>query len=65
AEIRAVGDVHLDQLGFLSRCGCDAFELPHGDDLRAALTAFSEFSEVYQPAADSGRFIFSRRRKTH
>ncbi|MBT8115912.1 MAG: DUF934 domain-containing protein, partial [Arenicella sp.] len=51
-EIRAVGDVHLDQLGFLSRCGCDAFELPDGDDLQAALNAFSEFSEVYQPAAD-------------
>jgi uncharacterized protein (DUF934 family) len=61
-EIRAVGDVHFDHLHFLTRCGCDAFELPDGDDHQAALAAFTEFSEVYQPAADGAPLIFSRRR---
>lgn len=64
-EIRAVGDVHFDQLHFLARCGCDAFELPDGDDHQAALRAFNEFSEVYQPATDKQRLIFARRRNVH
>ncbi|MBX2849884.1 MAG: DUF934 domain-containing protein [Acidiferrobacterales bacterium] len=64
-EIRAVGDVHFDQLDFLKRVGCDAFELPDEDNQQAALAAFSEFSEVYQPSADQGRLIFSRRRAIH
>ena len=57
-QIRAVGDVKFDQLDFLTRVGCDAFELPESEDLQAALRAFSEFSEVYQPAADQRRLIF-------
>ena len=64
-QIRAIGYVRLDQLGFLSRVGCNAFELHQGDDYQAALQAFSEFSEVYQPSADNGRLIFARRRTTH
>ncbi len=64
-EIRAVGDVHFDQLDFLDRVGCDAFELPDGDNQKAALAAFNEFSEVYQPSTDKGRLIFSRRRAVH
>lgn len=64
-QIRAVGDVHFDQLDFLTRSGCDAFELPEGDNLETALRAFKEYSEVYQPAADNGRLIFSRRRAVH
>lgn len=64
-EIRAVGDVHYDQLDFLKRVGCDAFELADGDNQQAALAAFKEFSEVYQPSADDGRLIFSRRRAIH
>ena len=64
-QIRAVGDVHFDQLDFLTRSGCDAFELPEDDNLETALRAFKEYSEVYQPAADDGRLIFSRRRTVH
>lgn len=64
-EIRAVGDVHFDHLEFLSRSGCDAFELPDEDDHQAALTAFSEITEVYQPATDQAKLIFSRRRAKH
>jgi len=64
-EIRAVGDVHFDQLDFLARCGCDAFEIPDDEDHQAALSAFEEFSEVYQPAADDGHLVFARRRIVH
>lgn len=64
-EIRAIGDVKFDQLGFLTRAGCNAFELPESENLETALRAFSEFSEVYQPATDNARLIFSRRRSVH
>lgn len=64
-EIRAVGDVHFDHLGFLARVGVNAFELPADDDHEYALRAFNEFSEVYQPAADGKPLIFSRRRVKH
>lgn len=64
-EIRAIGDVKFDQLDFLNRVGCNAFELPETENLETALRAFSEFSEVYQPSADAARSIFSRRRTLH
>jgi len=64
-EIRAIGDVKYDQLGFLARSGCNAFELPEGENLDTALKAFSEMSDVYQPSADGGALIFSRRRAVH
>jgi uncharacterized protein (DUF934 family) len=64
-EIRAIGDVKYDQLGFLTRSGCNAFELPEGENLETALKAFTEMSDVYQPSADGGALIFSRRRATH
>ena len=64
-EIRAVGDVHYDQLTFLARCGFDAFELPEGENLEDACQAFEIFSEVYQPSADGGNLVFARRRQIH
>jgi len=64
-EIRAVGDVHHDQLNFLARCGVNAFELPEGENLEVAQQAFNSFSQVYQPSADNGRLIFSTRRAVH
>ncbi len=64
-EIRAIGDVKYDQLGFLTRTGCNAFELPESEDLEVALNAFTEMSDVYQPSTDDGRLIFSRRRTVH
>jgi len=64
-QIRAIGDVKFDQLDFLTRVGCNAFELPASEDLETALRAFKEFSDVYQPAADNKQLIFSRRRTIH
>ena len=64
-EIRAVGDVHYDQLHFLARAGCNAFELPDNEVDAKSLVALREFSQAYQPAADGAPLIFARRRKIH
>lgn len=60
-EIRAVGDVSRDRLAIMERCGINAFELNEGLRLEDALEAFSEISDVYQPAADARSAIGSRR----
>jgi uncharacterized protein (DUF934 family) len=59
-ELRAIGDVLRDALFDLARCGFDAFALRDDQDPETALTAFEEFSEVYQAAADRGP-LFVRR----
>lgn len=64
-EIRAIGDVKYDQLRFLTRVGCNAFELSEDENLESTLKAFKELQEVYQPSADNARLIFSRRRAVH
>jgi uncharacterized protein (DUF934 family) len=51
-EVRAVGDVLLEQLFFMLRTGFDAFEIDSADPLRDYETAVSEFSVWYQPTAD-------------
>ena len=51
-EIRAVGDVLLEQLHFMERTGFDAFELHSDDPLRDLEIAASDFDVWYQPAAD-------------
>ena len=60
-ELRAVGDVLVDQVAYMRRCGFDAFEpdsaLDEGD-LKAAL---DRWPEVYQKAADGRTTIWSKR----
>lgn len=51
-ELRAVGDVLLEQLFFMLRTGFDAFELTSADPLGDYRTAIADFSVWYQPAAD-------------
>jgi uncharacterized protein (DUF934 family) len=51
-ELRAVGDVLLEQLFFMLRTGFDAFELASQDPLGDYRTAVADFSVWYQPAAD-------------
>jgi uncharacterized protein (DUF934 family) len=60
-ELRAIGDVQRDQLFYLSRCGFDAFLLNDGLDARAALPAFSDFSEGYQASVERPLPLFRRR----
>jgi uncharacterized protein (DUF934 family) len=60
-ELRAVGDVHRDQLFYLSRSGFDAFVLANGRDAHAAVAALKDFSTPYQAAADRAVPVFRLR----
>lgn len=51
-ELRAVGDIFVDQLHFLRRCGFDAFELPDDTSLDTARNCLEAFSVHYQAACD-------------
>ncbi len=56
-EVRAVGDYIYDQISYLVRVGCDAFEPTHpltADDFNRAL---SEMTYVYQPSTDGKKTI--------
>lgn len=60
-ELRAVGDVHRDQLFYLQRVGFDAFLLREGEDAAEALAALGDFSEVYQASVERPQPLFRRR----
>lgn len=51
-EIRAIGDVRLDQLEQMVRCGFDAFELAEGQNTEKALAMIEGFSFSYQQTVD-------------
>jgi uncharacterized protein (DUF934 family) len=51
-ELRAVGDVLIDQLLYMHRVGFNAFELAGDDPLGDYQAALGEFSVVYQLAGD-------------
>lgn len=51
-ELRAVGDVLLEQLFFMMRTGFDAFEIASADPLGDYKIALADFSVWYQPTAD-------------
>ncbi len=52
-EIRAVGDVLLDQLAFMQRCGFDAMEISNDATLeRLAENRIASVDRHYQPALD-------------
>src|SRR5690606_3366748 len=51
-ELRAVGDVLLEQLFFMLRTGFDTFEIDSSDPVRGFQTAMADFSVWYQPTAD-------------
>jgi len=51
-ELRATGDVLVDQALFMRRCGFDAYELADAARAPRFVEAFRTFSVVYQPAGD-------------
>ena len=51
-ELKAVGDVLVDQLLFMRRCGFDSFAPEQPIDLAIALRALNQYDFVYQQAAD-------------
>lgn len=60
-ELRAVGDVLLDQLQFMKRCGFDSYVLRADKDISKAARCLNFFSQVYQAASDTDQPLFRRR----
>jgi uncharacterized protein (DUF934 family) len=63
-ELRAVGDVLIDQLGDMRRCGFDSFAPDHALDADDAARAFATWPYDYQPAADDAVPIWALRHGT-
>ena len=61
-ELRATGQVLLDQLLFMQRCGFDAFEIAKGEPVEAWRNAMNSFSVFYQPTGDGRRPATALRR---
>jgi uncharacterized protein (DUF934 family) len=51
-DLRAVGDVTVDQLRYLQRVGFSSVQPDHAIDPEPAQRALDRFAFVYQPAAD-------------
>jgi len=60
-ELRAVGDVLVDQIGHLRRCGFDSFAPEKPLDPEDAAAAFSRWPDVYQPTTDGRVPIWAKR----
>lgn len=60
-ELRAVGDVLVDQLASMRRCGFDSFAPDKRLDEADARAAFDRWPDIYQPAADSRSPIWAKR----
>ncbi len=52
-ELRAVGDVLVDQIAFMKRCGFDAFQPDQPLDAADVDNALTRWPEVYQPTTDA------------
>jgi uncharacterized protein (DUF934 family) len=60
-ELRAVGDVLVDQLGHMRRCGFDSFAPGQPLDADDARNALERWADVYQAAADGRAAIWQKR----
>ena len=60
-ELRAVGDVLLDQLSHMRRCGFDSFAPNQPIDRDAAERAIATWPDVYQKTVDSRAPIWALR----
>lgn len=61
ADLRAIGDVLIDQLSYLRRVGFSSFALRADQDPQLAAAALHTFSDVYQSAVDQPLPYFRRR----
>lgn len=59
--LRAIGDVLLDQLQFMKRCGFDSYALRPDKDFSKAVRCLNFFSNTYQAATDNDVPLFRRR----
>lgn len=60
-EIRALGDLTVDQLGFLVRAGFDAVLSDRPFDAAVAQATLARFPYVYMKAADTARPVWALR----
>ena len=60
-DLRAVGDVLLDQLQFMKRCGFDTYVLRADKDINKAARCLNFFTQGYQAATDTDEPLFRRR----
>ena len=60
-ELRAIGDVLIDQLFFMKRCGFNTYLLKEGLAADKAINYFSTFNAPYQLAADIKEPLFRRK----
>lgn len=60
-ELRATGDVLVDQLPFMRRVGFDSFHPAHPLDDAAVGRALNRYEHVYQDAADSRPAVWKLR----
>ena len=61
-DIRATGDVLIDQAQFMRRCGFDAYEIADAGKAPRFIEAFKTFSVFYQPAGDGRAPVSALRR---
>ncbi len=60
-ELRAVGDVLVDQLSHMRRCGFDSFAPQQPISTQAAEKAFGTWPDVYQKTVDGRPAIWAKR----
>jgi uncharacterized protein (DUF934 family) len=60
-DLRAIGDVVIDQLFYLRRVGFSSFVLRADQDPGAAVSALRAFTDVYQASVDQPLPYFRRR----
>ncbi|WP_082992575.1 DUF934 domain-containing protein [Erythrobacter sp. QSSC1-22B] len=60
-ELRAVGDVLVDQLAYMRRCGFDSFDPDAPLDAGDVEAALARWPDVYQSAADDRTPIWTKR----
>ena len=60
-ELRAVGDVLLEQLHFMHRVGFNSFQIESDDAARAWEVAAADISVWYQPTADGRESVLQLR----
>ena len=60
-ELRAAGDVLVDQLPLMRRCGFDAFAPEAEIDAATLAASLKRYDDRYQPAADPAVPVWKRR----
>ena len=60
-ELRAVGDVAVDQIAYMRRCGFDAFEPDVAMDAGDVEAALTRWPDVYQSTVDGRAAIWTKR----